>query len=331
MKIKYDSIRVTLFTIFGIALMFIVYSALNRLSVTKHDSYNIKALFSDLKQLQIGDDVRVAGVRVGSVTNTSLNRNLAVATLSVEKRFSIPEDSVATILMSGLLGANYVSIIPGTSQKNITDNSYIDTQKAVDISSVVRKFSSIGDRLDRVLSSFDGSGDDIATEGKPTLFQDIADFVRNNKDKMSQVIDDCSVITHKIAQGEGTLGRIIHEDKAYNDLIEMMDSIKVAAQKVDGMIKSFQGVADDIRQGNGLLGKLMYDPKVEQSFSKIIKNIENFSGKLNNDNSTLGRIITSDSLYKQAESAIGKVEKAVDSVANSGPITAVGAAANALF
>ena len=152
MKVNYsDSIRVALFTFFGFFLMYIVYSSLTRLSVARHDSYHIKALFTDLKQLQVGDDVRVAGVRVGSVVQTYLNKDLAVAVLSIEKKYAIPEDSTATILMAGLLGANYVSIIPGDSSNPVQDSAFLNTKQANDVSVVVQKFSNIGDRLDQLL------------------------------------------------------------------------------------------------------------------------------------------------------------------------------------
>ena len=281
MKIKYsDSIRVALFAFFGFFLMYIVYSSLTRLSVARHDSYHIKALFTDLKQLQVGDDVRVAGVRVGSVVQTYLNKDLAVAVLSIEKKYAIPEDSTATILMAGLLGANYVSIVPGDSTKPVQDSAFLNTKQANDVSVVVQKFSNIGDRLDQLLAG--------------------------------------------LAAGKGTLGRLMSEDQAYTEFVEMVQSIKAAANKVDALF-------DDIKSSKGLIGKLISDPEIAQSFENIMKNIEDFSKKLNNEKSTLGRIISEDGLYKKAESALGKVEKAVDNLSNSGPVTAVGAAASALF
>ena len=329
MKNKLDVIRVILFAFFGFVLICVVYSALNRLSVSRHDSYNVKALFADLKQLQVGDDVRVAGVRVGSVVETHLSKNLAVAILNIEKKYEIAENSVATILMSGLLGANYISIVPGNSVKNLEDQSYIETKPATDISSVIQKFSSVGDRLDRILAGFDGS----TSEGSngPNLLQDIGGFFRDNKDKLNQIVDNFSSITGKISSGQGTLGKLVCDEQAYDDLLEMMQSIKGAANKVDSMLVSFDEISKNIKNGEGLLGKLISDPETAKSFDEIVQNIREFSAKLNDANSTLGKIISSDDLYKKAESALNKVDKAVDGVSNSGPITAVGVAANALF
>ena len=329
MKNKSDAVRVILFAFFGLVLMYIVYSALNRLSVSRHDSYNVKALFTDLKQLQVGDDVRVAGVRVGSVVKTYLNKDLAVAVLNIEKQYQIPENSVASILMAGLLGANYIAIVPGNSDRILMESAYIETRPATDISSVIQKFSSVGDRLDRILSGFDGSSSN--TSGAPSLFQEIGDFFHTNKDKLNQIVDNFSSITGKISGGQGTLGKLVCEDQAYTDLLDMMQSIKGAANKVDSMLATFEGISKNIKEGDGLLGKLISDPETAKSFDEIVNNVREFSARLNNAESTLGRIISSDDLYKKAESALNKVDKAVDSVSNSGPVTAVGVVSSVLF
>ena len=329
MKNKSDAVRVILFAFFGLVLMYIVYSALNRLSVSRHDSYNVKALFTDLKQLQVGDDVRVAGVRVGSVVKTYLNKDLAVAVLNIEKQYQIPENSVASILMAGLLGANYIAIVPGNSDRILMESAYIETRPATDISSVIQKFSSVGDRLDRILSGFDGSSS--GSSGAPSLFQEIGDFFHTNKDKLNQIVDNFSSITGKISGGQGTLGKLVCEDQAYTDLLDMMQSIKGAANKVDSMLATFEEISKNIKNGDGLLGKLISDPETAKSFDEIVNNVRDFSVRLNNAESTLGRIISNDDLYKKAESALNKVDKAVDSVSNSGPVTAVGVVSSALF
>ena len=111
----------------------------------------------------------------------------------------------------------------------------------------------------------------------------------------------------------------------------MIQSIRTAADKVDSMLKTFDDISKSIKNGDGLLAKLISDPETARSFDEIVKNVQEFSRKLNSDDSTLGRILTNDDLYKKAESTLGKVEKAVDTVSDSGPVTAVGVAASALF
>ena len=329
MKHIFETLKVLIFTLFGIALTVIVYQALNRLNVKDdRQTYLVYAAFDDLKQLQIGDDVRLAGVRIGSVTDASLRGNLAVATLSIDKKFSVPSNSVATISMAGLLGANYIAIIPGNSRNPLQPNETLQTQNPLDVGAVLQKFGSVGERLDRILANFDGKdiGDNLFGG-----LRDIGDFFKNNREKFSKIIDNCSEITQNIntitqhvTEGQGTLGKLIYDEHAYKQFNEM--------------IQSLSDIAKSIENGQGLVGKLLYDPKTSQSFDTLMensntmmKNLKEFSARLNNEHSTLGRIISDDSLYKKAEAALDKVDGAVNSVSNSGPVTAVGAAASALF
>lgn len=329
MKHIFETLKVLIFTLFGIALTVIVYQALNRLNVKDNrQTYAVHAAFNDLKQLQIGDDVRLAGVRIGSVTDASLQNNLAVATLSIDKKFSVPSNSVATISMAGLLGANYIAIIPGNSRNPLRPNETLQTQNPLDVGAVLQKFGSVGERLDRILANFDGKdiGDNLFGG-----LRDVGDFFRNNREKLSKIIDNCSeitqnvnAITQHVAEGQGTLGKLIYDEHAY--------------ERFNDLMESFSDIAKDVQRGQGLIGKLLYDPKTSQSFDTLMensntmmKNLKEFSARLNNEHSTLGRIISDDSLYKKAEAALDKVDGAVNSVSNSGPVTAVGAAASALF
>lgn len=329
MKHIFETLKVLIFTLFGIALTFVVYQALNQLTVKDNrQTYLVYAAFDDLKQLQIGDDVRLAGVRIGNVTDMLLQNNLAVATLSIDKKFSVPSNSVATISMAGLLGANYIAIIPGNNPRSLRPNETLQTRNPLDIGAVLQKFGSVGERLDRILANFEGK--DIG-ENLFGGLQDVGNFFRDNREKLSKIIDNCSeitqninVITQQISDGRGTLGRLIYDEHAY--------------EQFNDMLQSLSDIAKNIESGRGLIGKLLYDPKTSQSFDTlmhnfdtVMKNLKEFSARLNNEHSTLGRIISDDTLYKKAEAALDKVDGAVNSVSNSGPVTAVGAAASALF
>jgi phospholipid/cholesterol/gamma-HCH transport system substrate-binding protein len=80
--------------------------------------YPLTAQFDHIDGLSVGADVRLAGVRVGSVTNTAINPEsyLAIVTLSVQDGLHLPKDSSAEIDSDSLLGGKYVSLSPGGEQ-----------------------------------------------------------------------------------------------------------------------------------------------------------------------------------------------------------------------
>jgi phospholipid/cholesterol/gamma-HCH transport system substrate-binding protein len=112
------------------------------------DSYALKASFRSLEGVSVGTDVRLAGVKVGTVTDVALNPQTfrADTEVSVARNIVIPDDSAIIISSEGLLGGNFVEIMPGGSPFNFeADAEITDTQGAVSLISLLLKFVSGGD------------------------------------------------------------------------------------------------------------------------------------------------------------------------------------------
>jgi phospholipid/cholesterol/gamma-HCH transport system substrate-binding protein len=99
-------------------------------------AYDLRASFRSVEGVTVGTDVRLAGVKVGTVTRVDLNPQtyFADATISMDPKIQLPEDSAALVSQEGLLGGNYVEIQPGGSPDNIAPGGeIIDTQGAVSL------------------------------------------------------------------------------------------------------------------------------------------------------------------------------------------------------
>ncbi|QPH53258.1 outer membrane lipid asymmetry maintenance protein MlaD [Pontivivens ytuae] len=100
------------------------------------NGYMLTAAFRTADGVGSGTDVRMSGVKIGTVTGVSLDPQTfeAVTTLSLETEVQIPEDSDARILSESLLGGNYVSITPGASDFMLEDGAAIlNTQGSVSL------------------------------------------------------------------------------------------------------------------------------------------------------------------------------------------------------
>jgi len=88
-------------------------------SVVDHRSSGkiIKAEFGDISGLSVGDDVKVSGITIGEVVANKLDfqNYVALVELNIDKGINLPDDSIARIASSSLLGGHYVDIIPGIS------------------------------------------------------------------------------------------------------------------------------------------------------------------------------------------------------------------------
>jgi len=118
----------------------------------KRGEYEISAKFGEAGSLSPGAAVSVAGVKVGTVSQITLEPKtyLAVAKLSIDPTVKLPADSTAKITSDGILGGAHVAIAPGASLEDLKPGGEIEnTQGAVDlfglIGSVIRPQGGSGD------------------------------------------------------------------------------------------------------------------------------------------------------------------------------------------
>jgi phospholipid/cholesterol/gamma-HCH transport system substrate-binding protein len=129
--------------VLAVAVGFLIYAAQATGIGTASGSYELRASFRSVEGVKLGTDVRMAGVKVGTVTGLALNPEtfMAEARFTLDDGIILPDDSAALISSEGLLGGNFLEIMPGGSPFNLEPGSEIeDTQGAVSLTSLLMKF-----------------------------------------------------------------------------------------------------------------------------------------------------------------------------------------------
>jgi phospholipid/cholesterol/gamma-HCH transport system substrate-binding protein len=139
------------------AIGFLAYAGGGSLFGGAGETYPLTASFRAVDGITPGTDVRLAGVKVGTITSLALNPEtfFADATIAIQSGILLPDDTSILISSEGLLGGNYVELLPGGSETTIPAGGEIeDTQGSVSLISLLMKWiSSSG-------SSSDSSGTD---------------------------------------------------------------------------------------------------------------------------------------------------------------------------
>ena len=132
-----------------IAFLFLVMKVSGMTQVMKKEGYRITANFSDIGGLKVRAPVTIAGVKIGEVSRIDLQPQAlnAKVTMTLQPNVVIPyEDASARILTQGLLGSNYVSIVPGyddADQKHPflrAGDTIAKTQEAVILENIIGQF-----------------------------------------------------------------------------------------------------------------------------------------------------------------------------------------------
>ncbi len=106
--------------------------------------YTLTAKFGSVGGVNSGSDVRMAGVKVGVISDISLDTVTfdARVDMSIHQGIPVPEDSVARITTDGLLGSAYVSIDPGAEEDLLKGGQEFEfTQGAVDLLTLLGQFA----------------------------------------------------------------------------------------------------------------------------------------------------------------------------------------------
>jgi phospholipid/cholesterol/gamma-HCH transport system substrate-binding protein len=102
--------------------------------------YEVSAQFDSVSGIHDGSDVRIAGVKVGTIVSETLDPNtfLANVRISIDDAYKLPDDTVAKIVSSGLLGDKFMALVPGGSEKTIPPGGRIKfTQSPISIEDLV--------------------------------------------------------------------------------------------------------------------------------------------------------------------------------------------------
>ena len=129
--------------IFAGFFSFYIYSlsGIGNSSAVKNSNYYY-GVFKDVSGVSVSSDVKIGGIVVGKVESLSINDSLnAVVKVSIRKDICVPEDSSLEVATSGVLGARFLVIQPGSDDECLNSDAYFENVKsALSIESLVSKF-----------------------------------------------------------------------------------------------------------------------------------------------------------------------------------------------
>ena len=130
---KKINIEFTLGLLILIISIFSIFYYSSKINIfNKVETFQINSSFFDIGNLKIGNDVKIKGVKVGEVSNISLDKEnyMALITSSLDESIVIPVDSVFKISNNGFIGSPYIEIDIGNSEVSLKNND--DTSNNVD-------------------------------------------------------------------------------------------------------------------------------------------------------------------------------------------------------
>ena len=140
---QHTEMLVGIFLLIGIIAITFLALRIGDFQLLNNQQYIIKAEFTSASGLKKGAHVEIAGVSVGKVKNIIFNPEtyLAEVHIAIENSIQIPDDSIASIRTSGIIGDKFLKISPGGSDNIIEPNMIIlETEPSINLEELISKY-----------------------------------------------------------------------------------------------------------------------------------------------------------------------------------------------
>lgn len=249
-------------------------------------TYNLHVEFKNVGGLKEGDAVRVSGLELGRVDRLDLKPGKVIVTLRMHGPIDIREDYSIQVAMSSLVGGRHVAIEAGTPERPKVDTTQVLTG---------------------------------LPPGSPV--DEIGELVKENREAVKQFISNLNDISAQLKRGEGTLGKLLHDDKLYTqatdaiaDIREAVKELKKAGDVITKAGDVIGKVRDQLDKGEGTLAKLITSDEVYNSLKGSAEKLNEILSKAERGEGTVGKILNDPSLYDEAKALMTQMKDAVASV-----------------
>lgn len=290
------NIKLGVFVVAGLLLMILLLYliGINRNIFGSH--YELRTSFSQVNGLEVGNNVRFAGINAGTVDDIEMIDDSTIeVTMLMNKKFKgiIRTNAEASISTDGLVGNKIINIIAGKGMATAANSGdFIFSKKNTDTEEMIRTLSvsnenvrKITDSLLLLISAVKNSGnmkyftEDISIQHHFSNTLKMLDNSMTHFQKSSMQIQD---IIQDIEAGKGNIGQLIKDTLVVSDLKHTIQTIHQSAENLSALIdtteKTIILVKQKLNANNNTIGKFLNDTTMSNDMAEAIRHI-NLSAK----------------------------------------------------
>ena len=211
----------------------------------------ITAYFTSATAIYPGDEVRVSGVKVGTIKSIAPQGTKAKMVLAVDRGVPIPADAKAVVVAQNLVGARYVQLAPAyeTSGPTMRDGAVID----VDRTAVPVEWDEVKEQLTRLATDL-GPSSTVSTTSVGRFINSAADAMDGNGDKLRETIKQLSGLSRVLGEGSGnivdtiknlqTFVTVLRDSNA--QVVQFQDRLASVTSVIDGSRSDLDGALTNL-------------------------------------------------------------------------------------
>jgi phospholipid/cholesterol/gamma-HCH transport system substrate-binding protein len=259
-RTRRDAVKLVIFMVVTTLATGVLVVLIGNLNFEKTHQY--KAIFTDVTGVVKGDDIRIAGVKVGSVKNVEIvDRTKARVTFTVRKATPVTQSSTATIRYRNLVGQRYIAVTQGVGDTTaLRENATIPisrTQPALDLTTLFNGFKPLFAALTpadvnklsyELIQVFQGEGGNI--EGLLRSTGSVTQTLADRDQLIGDVITNLNVVLETIGDRDQQLSNLIIQLRNFvSGLDEDKDAILNSLDSVSALTRETADITTGIRPG----------------------------------------------------------------------------------
>lgn len=211
----------------------------------------ITAYFTSATAIYPGDEVRVSGVKVGTIKAIAPQGTKAKMTLAVDREVPIPADAKAVIVAQNLIGARYVQLAPAyeASGPTMRDGAVID----LDRTAVPVEWDEVKSQLTRLATDL-GPTSSVSTSSVGRFIDSAANAMDGNGDKLRETIRQLSGVSRVLGEGSGNLADTIKNLQTFvtvlrdsnTQIVQFQDRLASVSSVIDGSRSDLDGALKNL-------------------------------------------------------------------------------------
>lgn len=231
------AVIVGVFVLVGLIFLIAGILVIGNIRNTFSKKMQVTALFDDVNGLQQGNNIWFSGVKIGTVKKVKFYGNAQVkVTLNIDEKSQqyIRKDSKVKVSSDGLIGNKILVIYGGSSKAEAIEDE--------DTLSVEKTFSS----------------------------EDMINTLQENNVNILSITGDLKKITKNIADGQGTIGKLMSDDAIYNNIAATSASLKNASDRAQALMGSLSAFSAKLNKKGTLANELVTDTVVFNSMKSTV-------------------------------------------------------------
>lgn len=261
------------------------------------DTIELKAEFEEVNGLMKGNNVRYAGINIGTVTSVNIvNDSVVMVEMVVESSAMeyIKTNALASIGSDGLMGNKLVNISSSKGDAPlIKEGDVIKSVTPLDTDEIMRTLSRTNDDMSVIAQNLKSITQKIEDENMvwnllsdSALALNIKNTVRNvdyTSAELTNISRTFSQVAKDVQDGKGTVGKLLKD----TSFIERVDNALLGIQNVSDSLNRLTGniahITDDIKAGKGAAGRILKDEQFDKDLTETMENMKKASKALEED------------------------------------------------